>query len=158
MSKEHIIALRDSLIKKVAVLEEIEQLDCQQDEILSQTPFDLEAFDRLFTDKDVCIEKIEKLDEGFEIVYKRVESELKDNRDAYSGIIKEMQDLISRITELGTSINAAEERNRNALSDAIIRERKGMAEGKRSVNVAMNYYKNMNGLHTPESRFMDKKK
>jgi hypothetical protein len=158
MSKEHIIALRDSLIKKVAVLEEIEQLDRQQDEILSQTPFDPEAFDRLFTDKDVCIEKIEKLDEGFEIVYKRVESELKENPGAYSGIIKEMQDLISRITELGTSINAAEERNRNALSDAIIRERKGMAEGKRSINVAMNYYKNMNGLNTPESRFMDKKK
>ena len=158
MSKEHIIALRDSLIKKVAVLEEIEQLDRQQDEILSQSTFDYEAFDRLFTDKDVCLEKIEKLDEGFEIVYQRVESELKKNRNAYSDIIKEMQDLISRITELGTSINAAEERNRNALSDAIIRERKGMAEGKRSVNVAMNYYKNMNGLNAPESRFMDKKK
>ena len=158
MSKEHIIALRDSLVKKVAVLEEIEQLDRQQDEILSQSTFDYEAFDRLFTDKDVCLEKIEKLDEGFEIVYQRVESELKENRSAYSDIIKEMQDLISRITELGTSINAAEERNRNALSDAIIRERKGMAEGKRSVNVAMNYYKNMNGLNAPESRFMDKKK
>ncbi len=158
MSKEHITALRDSLIKKVAVLEEIEHLDRLQNEVLSKEPFDYEAFDRLFTDKDVCMDKIAKLDEGFELVYKRVESELKDNRDAYSDIIKEMQDLISRITELGTSITAAEERNRNALSDTIIKERRGMAEGKRSVNVAMNYYKNMNGLNNPESLYMDKKK
>ena len=158
MSKEHVTALRDSLIKKVSVLEEIEHLDRLQNEILSQEPFDYEAFDRLFTDKDVCMDKIEKLDEGFELVYKRVESELKDNKDTYSSMIKEMQDLISRITELGTSITAAEERNRNALSDTLIRERKGMADGKRSVNVAMNYYRNMNGLNAAESRFMDKKK
>ncbi len=158
MSKEHITALRDSLIKKVAVLEEIEHLDRLQNEVLSKEPFDYEAFDRLFTDKDVCMDKIAKLDEGFELVYKRVESELKDNRDTYSDIIKEMQNLISRITELGTSITAAEERNRNALSDTIIKERRGMAEGKRSVNVAMNYYKNMNGLNNPESLYMDKKK
>ncbi|MCR4850427.1 MAG: flagellar export chaperone FlgN [Lachnospiraceae bacterium] len=158
MSKEHITALRDSLVKKVSILEEIEHLDRLQNEILNKEPFDYEAFDRLFTDKDVCMEKIEKLDEGFELVYERVESELKENKDSYSDIIKEMQDLISRITELGTSVTAAEERNRNALSDTIIRERKGMAEGKRSVNVAMNYYKNMNGLNSLESRFMDKKK
>jgi len=158
MSKEHITVLRDSLIKKVAVLEEIEHLDRLQNEVLSKEPFDYEAFDRLFTDKDVCMDKIAKLDEGFELVYKRVESELKDNRDTYSDIIKEMQNLISRITELGTSITAAEERNRNALSDTIIKERRGMAEGKRSVNVAMNYYKNMNGLNNPESLYMDKKK
>ena len=158
MSKEYVTALRDSLIKKISVLEEIEHLDKLQDEILSKEPFDYEAFDRLFTDKDVCMEKVEKLDEGFELVYKRVESELKENKGAYSEIIKEMQGLISRITELGTSITAAEERNRNELSDTLIRERKGMAEGKRSINVAMNYYKNMNGLNTPESRYMDKKK
>ena len=158
MSKEYVTALRDSLIKKISVLEEIEHLDKLQDEILSKEPFDYEAFDRLFTDKDVCMEKVEKLDEGFELVYKRVESEIKENKGAYSEIIKEMQGLISRITELGTSITAAEERNRNELSDTLIRERKGMAEGKRSINVAMNYYKNMNGLNTPESRYMDKKK
>ncbi len=158
MSKEHILALRDSLIKKVKVLEEIEGINRLQSEILAAEPFDYEAFDKLFTDKDVCIEKLDKLDEGFEIVYQRVESELKKNKEEYASLIKEMQDLIKRITDLGASIKAAEERNRNSLSDTMIKERKGMSETKRSVNVAMNYYRNMSGLGAGDSRFMDKKK
>ncbi|MCR4990090.1 MAG: flagellar export chaperone FlgN [Lachnospiraceae bacterium] len=158
MSKEHVLALRDSLIKKVKVLEEIEGINRLQSDILAADPFDYEAFDKLFADKDVCIEKLDKLDEGFEIVYQRVESELKSNKEDYSSVIKEMQDLIKRITDLGASIKAAEERNRNALSDTMIKERKGMSESKRSVNVAMNYYRNMSGTTTAEARFMDKKK
>ncbi len=158
MSKEYVTALRDSLIKKVGVLEEIERINRLQSDILATEPFDPEAFDRLFSDKDVCIEKLDKLDEGFELVYKRVEPELKENKDAYSSLIKEMQELITKITDLGASIQAAEERNRNNLSDALIRERKGISESKRSVNVAMSYYRSMNGLNSPESQFMDKKK
>ena len=158
MSKEYIIALRDSLIKKKSVLEEVERICALQNRILNEEPFDYEAFDKLFSDKDVCIEKLEKLDEGFELVYQRVESELKSNRSAYADIIREMQDLITGITDLGATISAAEERNKKAVSDTLIRERKGMAESKRSVNVAMNYYRSMNGLQAPESQFMDKKK
>lgn len=158
MSKEHITALRDSLIKKVKVLEEIEGINRLQNDLLQTQPFDYEAFDALFDDKDVCIDKLNKLDEGFELVYSRVEIELKNNKEEYGPVIKQMQELITRITELGTSIKASEERTRNSLSDTLIRERKGMSESKRSVNVAMNYYKNMSGLTNAESRFMDRKK
>lgn len=158
MSREYVAALRDSLNKKIGILEEIERINELQNSILIKEPFDYEAFDRLFADKDVCIEKLEKLDEGFELVYQRVEPELKANRAAYADLIKEMQGLISRITDLGAGITAAEERNKKAVSDTLIRERKGMAESKRSVNVAMNYYRSMNGLQAPESQFMDKKK
>ncbi len=158
MSREYVTALRESLEKKQKVLEEILRLCKMQQEVLSSEKFDAEKFDALVDDKDICIEKLEKLDEGFELVYSRVESELKDNKAQYSEDIRSMQERIKTITELSTKINALEERNRKGVSDALIKERKGLSEGKRSVNVAMHYYKNMSGLNVNDSRYMDKKK
>lgn len=158
MSKEYVIALKESLEKKLKVLEETYRLCKMQADLLSQENFDYDEFDRLLSDKDICIEKLGKLDEGFEIVYERVSAELKTNRNDYSELIEQMQQLITKITDISTSINALEERIRSGVSDALIRERKGMAESKRSVNVAMNYYKNMTGLNIPDSLYMDKKK
>lgn len=158
MSREYVTALRESLEKKLKVLEEIYRLCQLQADVLATEPMDYERFDCLVDDKDVCIEQLEKLDEGFELVYQRVEAELKSNKADYSDQIKKMQELISLITEKSTSIEALEKRNKQAMSDTFNKERKDLSEGKRSVNVAMNYYKNMAGLHVPDSKFLDKKK
>ena len=154
---EYITALRDSLKKKLRILEEISNLSKLQSELLTAEELDYEAFDKLVDDKDVCIEKIEELDEGFELVYKRVEEELKDHKGQYKDLISQMQELISKITEQSTSIQALEERNRQAVTNAINRDRRAISEGKRSVNVAMNYYRNMNGFNVPNSQYLDKK-
>lgn len=158
MSKEYVTALKDSLEKKLTVLEELYRICQMQAELLSQENLDFEEFDRLFDDKEICIEKISKLDEGFEIVYERVSEELKLNSSEYGLLVERMKELITKITEKSTSINALEERLRNGVSDALIKERKGAADSKRSVNVAMNYYKNMVGSNVPDSMYMDKKK
>lgn len=158
MSKEYIIALKESLEKKLKVLDETYRICQMQFDIISGNDPDYEEFDRLFDDKEVCIEKLSKLDEGFEIVYERVSEELKSDSGEYSELIGQMKELISRITEVSTSVSAMEERIKNSVSDALIKERKGIAESKRSVNVAMNYYKNMAGTGVPDSMYMDKKK
>lgn len=158
MSKEYIIALKESLEKKLKVLDETYRICQMQFDIISGNDPDYDEFDRLFDDKEICIEKLSKLDEGFEIVYERVSEELKSNSGDYTEIIAQMKGLITQITEVSTSISALEERIRNSVSDALIRERKGIADTKRSVNVAMNYYKNMTGTGIPDSMYMDKKK
>lgn len=158
MSKEYIIALKESLEKKLKVLDETYRICQMQFDIISGNDPDYDEFDRLFDDKEICIEKLSKLDEGFEIVYARVSEELKSNSGDYTEIIAQMKGLITQITEVSTSISALEERIRNSVSDALIRERKGIADTKRSVNVAMNYYKNMTGTGIPDSMYMDKKK
>lgn len=158
MSKEYVTALKESLEKKVKVLEETYRICQMQSDIVNDREFDFERFDSLMDDKDICIENLDKLDEGFEIVYQRVQDELKANPGEYSSLIGQMKELITQITEISTSINALEERIKTGVSDAFIKERKGMAESKRSVNVAMNYYKNMAGLNIPDSMYMDKKK
>lgn len=158
MGREYVTALSQSLEKKLKVLEEIYRLCKLQTEVLNTQPMDFERFDGLVDDKDICLEKLEKLDEGFELVYERVSRELSANRAEYTDQIKKMQELIALITEKSTSIEALEKRNKQSMSDMFVRERKELSEGKRSVSIAMNYYKNMAGQNIPDSKFMDQKK
>lgn len=158
MSKDYVIALKESLDKKLKTLEEIRRMSQEQSDILSRDSIDYEAFDALVDDKDICIERIEKLDEGFETVYERVKEELQNNKDQYKELISQIQELIAKITDQSTAIQALETRNKNTLTTVFNKERKQLSEGKRSVNVAMNYYKNMNGLNAASAQFLDKKK
>lgn len=158
MSREYVVALKESLEKKLKVLEEIYRISKLQTDVINASPMDYEAFDRLVDDKDICLEKLEKLDEGFELVYTRVSDELKTNKSAYSDLILAMQETITKITDKSTAISALEERNRQGLSNVFNKERKELSDGKRSVNVAMNYYKNMTGLSVDSSQYMDWKK
>ena len=157
MGKEYIAALRESLEKKLKIMEETYSLCKLQSDVLESETVDFDRFDQLVDEKDICIDKISKLDEGFELVYQRVQDELLNNKDAYSLEIKRMQELITKITDYGTKIMALEERNKKKVTFALNNERLSIREGRRSVNVAMNYYKGMTGMGIPESRFMDKK-
>lgn len=157
MGKEYIVALRESLEKKLKIMEETYSLCKLQSDVLESETVDFDRFDQLVDEKDICIDKISKLDEGFELVYQRVQDELLNNKDAYSLEIKRMQELITKITDYGTKIMALEERNKKKVTSALNNERLSIREGRRSVNVAMNYYKGMTGMGIPESRFMDKK-
>lgn len=158
MERDYIIAMRESLEKKIAVLDEIYELCRLQQEILTEEETDFEAFDRYFDDKDICIEKLNGLDEGFELLYNRVGEVLQTKKDLYADEIKAMQELIRKITDRSTSIEALEERNRKGIADALARAHRQAKESRRSVNVAMNYYKQMNGIYGGTSSRMDKKK
>lgn len=157
MTGDYVTALEESLSKKLNILEEVDRIAKVQAKMLAEDELDYEAFDDLMNDRDICLEQLEKLDEGFEIVYERVKDELQNNKDTYADKIKSMQSLITRITELTTSITAQDERNKTAVGNAFIRDRRGIAEGRRSVSVAMNYYKNMNAIGGGDPRFSTKK-
>lgn len=158
MSKQYVTALEESLEKKIRVLDEIYRISQLQAEALAMQPVDFEGFDRYVDDKDICIDKLNKLDEGFEIIYDRVAQELKENRPAYAQQITHMQELIAQITDKSMTIQALEERNKNAVGDVLSKERKELGQGKRSLNAAMSYYQNMSGARTVPAQFMDKKK
>lgn len=158
MSKEYVIALKESLEKKLRILKETHSICRQQAQILEDEPMNFETFDRLVDDKDICIEKLDKLDEGFELVYARVSEELKTNRSAYSELIGQMQKLITAITDEATAIRTLEEKNRKTMESVFVRERRELSESKRSVSVATEYYRNMTGVAVESSQFMDQKK
>lgn len=158
MNQENVIVLKESLDKKLAILQEIQRICKQQTDVLDSEPMDYELFDQLMNDRDVCIEKLEKIDEGFVKVFERVRADIDANKKQYEEIIKEIKALISDTTDSVATINALDARNRNKLENVFIREKRSASESKRSVNVAMNYYKNMLGMETNGGMHMDKKK
>ncbi|MBQ7954129.1 MAG: flagellar export chaperone FlgN [Lachnospiraceae bacterium] len=158
MSEQYLTILAESLKKKLSVMDEIIRLSKMQKDILTAESIDFEEFDRCVDDKDICIEQLRKLDDGFEIVYDRVEQELKDNKQKYAAWIKESQALISMVIEKSVEIQALEARNKQMIEESVKRERRNLGQGKRSVEVARNYYRNMSYTNVMPPQFLDQKK
>ena len=158
MNGQYLTILVESLKKKIDVLDEIIRICKKQNEILAGQPIDFEEFDRCVDDKDVCLEQLNKLDDGFESLYRKVGQELEANKQLYAGQIKECQTLIAQITDKSVMIQAMEARNKQTIEETFRKERKGYSQGKRSVEVARSYYRNMNNTSVIPPHFMDQKK
>ncbi len=158
MSEQYLTILQESLKKKINVLDEIIRLSKMQAEALSKEPRSYEEFDRCVDDKDVCIGQIDSLDNGFESIFQKVKQELDGNRTKYADWIKECQALIAQVTEKSVEIQALEARNKQLVEEVMQKDRRGFRQGKRSVEVARNYYRNMNLNNVVSPQYMDKKK
>ncbi len=149
--------LSDSLDVKLGVLEKLLEYTNIQKEIFEAESPDMDEFDRIFDEKDVLLDKLESLDEGFEELYKRVSDQLKENRSQYAAQIKNLQEKISRITELSASIQAQEARNKKMIDEYFARERQGIKQSRVSSKAAYDYYRNMSGMNLQSSGMWDSK-
>ena len=140
----YITALRESLEKKISVLDEIIIKNKEQAELLRSDPFSFEDFDKNTEEKGVLIFRLEKLDDGFESLYARVKEELDANREQYASEIKHMQDLIREITDKSASIQAEEARNKAALEAVFKSERDRIKTGRSGVKALQSYNQAMN--------------
>ncbi|MBP3542995.1 MAG: flagellar protein FliT, partial [Lachnospiraceae bacterium] len=77
-SVDYIQVLIDSLRKKSVVLDRISELNEEQKQLAAVGKVDLEEFQKTLEGKQDCIDELNKLDEGFELVYERVKPELVD--------------------------------------------------------------------------------
>lgn len=158
MSAENYLQiLADSLIKKKDILTKLTELNDEQENIINQSEFDEKVFNKNVDDKAELIEKLIKLDEGFNSVFERVKEQLNGNMAAYASQIKEMQGLIKEVTDLAAQVEAKENRNKNLVENKFAAMRREIGNAKRSTQMANTYYKNMNKLNY-EPQFMDKKK
>lgn len=158
MNEQYLTILQESLQKKIGILDEILRISKNQSEILSTEPVDFEKFDQCVDDKDICIEQLYKLDEGFELVYKKIQEELQQNREKHTAWISETQRLISEVMEKSMAVQTLEARNKQAVEDAFRKERAEYGQGKRSARAAMNYYRNMSNTSVVPPQYMDRKK
>lgn len=100
MNRDYLSILKESLNKKVKILDELIELNTAQLKSVSGESIDDELFNETIEEKDKCIKNIEELDKGFEIVYEHVKEKLAANRTEYSEEILELKELISKITSL----------------------------------------------------------
>lgn len=154
----YIRMMLDILGKKESQLTSLLELTTAQEQILKGEEFVEEAFTELIEKKREHLRKIEEADEGFQAIYNRVAEEMKNNKEEYKDQILEMQGLITRVTGLGVKLSALEEKNRTALEAKLQGKRQNIRQFKVSKQTADKYYKNMIGMQTGASYFMDQKK
>lgn len=158
MSKLSLTILKESLEKKNTILDEILRISTEQNDILSQQSVDYDAFDKCVDEKEVLIERLNELDEGFETLYGSVKQDIEANESLYGEQIGQIQGLIKEVMEKSTSIQIAEARNKQAVETLFRMERQGLSQGKKNMKVALNYYKNMSNSQVVPPQFMDHKK
>lgn len=157
MTDNYLGILTESLYKKIRVLDEIAKYNDEQKELLKSSDLSMEELDENMEKKDVLIHKLEDLDKGFESLYERIRVQLLNNKDAYKEQIKNIQNLISVITEKGVSIQAQEARNKQLIEEYFSRERHQISQGRKSSKAAYGYYKNMSNSNVVPPQFMDQK-
>ena len=158
MTNSYLDILEDSLKKKKAVLDSIEEYNLSQAELLKGEKLDMEKFDALVDKKDICIEELEKLDEGFESIYAQIKNDLTQNKSRYAEQIQRLQELISQVTEKSVSIQAQESRNKDMVSSHFRKEREALGQGRKSSKAAYSYYQNLNKAIREDASIMDMKK
>lgn len=148
----------DILSKKEAHLERILEYTKSQEEVLKRDFFAEEEFAALVEKKEGLIKKIDEFDNGFQSVYNRMAEELANNKEQYKEQILELQALITRVTDLGVALTALEQKNRASMELCLRDKKQGIRQFKVSKQTADKYYKNMIGMQTGASYFMDQKK
>lgn len=148
----------DILGKKEVHLSKILEYTQEQEALLKQETFSEEAFAVLVEKKEGLIKKIEEFDNGFQSVYNRMSEELAENKEQYKEQILLLQEQIQKITDLGVKLTALEQKNRAAMELCLREKKQGIKQFKVSKQTADKYYKNMIGMQTGASYFMDQKK
>lgn len=149
--------LSESLDKKLQVLNEIQEYNRKQEQSFLEETANLDDFDAAIEEKGRLIERLSKLDEGFEMVYDRLAEELKGNREKYKLQIRELQDKIRQVTELGISIQAQEKRNKKLVEQYFAKAHNNIHQDRKNSKAVYDYYKRMSGISMPTSQFMDSK-
>lgn len=149
--------MTDSLRMKRSVLEKIVSLNEEQKNIITSDVFDGDAFSGNVGKKAELVDEINKLDAGFDDLFKRVREVLDIDKESYVQEIAVMKSLIRSVTELCVKIEAEEARNKKLVEKKFAELRRNVKAVQDNMNKANIYYQNMNKLDmTPQ--FMDQKK
>lgn len=154
----YIRMMLDILSKKEIQLTSLLELTTAQEQLLKGEELNEDGFNDLIQKKSVHLHKLEETDQGFQSIYNRVAEEMKNNKEEYKDEILEMQGLITRVTDLGVKLSALEEKNKATLEANLQGKRQSIRQFKVSKQTADKYYKNMIGMQTGASYFMDQKK
>lgn len=149
--------LEESLVKKSKVLDEIAVYNEEQEKIFSGEKADLNLFDEYIDKKDELIEKLSKLDEGFDILYANVSKQLQENKAQYADQIRRLQSLVKEVTDKSVSIQAQEARNKTLIEHYFAKQRDNVKNNRVNSKAAYDYYKSMSAINGMSAQFMDKK-
>jgi hypothetical protein len=154
----YIKVMIDSLRKKVSILDEIININNQQAKIIVDVKKNMVEYEASIDQKQILIDELNLLDDGFQALYNRIQEEIISNSTSHKEEIKEMQKLISIITDKSVEIQSGEEKNRQVIAQQFAllkRQVKGFKENRK---IANQYYNTMQKIDYITPQFLDKKK
>ncbi|NLL93033.1 MAG: flagellar protein FliT [Clostridiales bacterium] len=154
----YLSVLKDSLLKKKKVLENISKLNLRQKDILLAEKFDEMGFDVIYEEKGRFIAEINLLDSGFESVYDRVKKQITGSSELYKDEIRELQTLIGDVTDISMEVQVQEKRNHELMNSKSKEMKKEVQTARATNKAAFGYYQSMNKLNIVDPQFMDRKK
>lgn len=149
--------LSESLDKKIKILKKLQQYSEEQESLFKVTPVELEKYDGLVDQKDKLIDELTRLDDGFEVMYAKLEEQLQDKRQMYVAQIRELQQKIKTITDLSIAVQAQEKRNKKLVEDYFSKERENIKQSRTNSKAAYDYYKNLSANQASISQLYDSK-
>lgn len=158
MAENYLLIMIQSLKKKIQVLDCIIDANMRQKEGLEDPNLDPDDFDKIVEEKAKYIEQLDLLDSGFDKLFERVKDAVKSDKDTYKNEIKEMQTLITCITEKSSEIQVQEARNKNLMTQKFTKIHKQARDVRASQQAVNQYYQNMKKLNVIDPQFMDNKK
>lgn len=145
---DYVQIMIESLEKKSELLDRLIEKNAKQAECVDGKNFDevdWDTFNLLVAEKEIAIDRINKMDEGFQSLYDRVKQQLNEGKDRYASQIKEIQRLIGVVTDQGVAIRTEEERNRKMIETILGGKKKIIRQTRNSLKVANSYAQTMQG-------------
>lgn len=145
--------MADVLRRKERILKSLYDLTKEQETLLRDAELDYERFQQILEEKGVQIEELNDIDEGFDALFKKVEQEIMAYREAYRDKIREMQQRITVVSELGIQIQALESQNSERLKVYLAGQKKQIREFHMKNKTASNYFQNMANTHKADQTY-----
>ena len=158
MTSTSLDILEDSLNQKLEIMNKIQEENSKQKVILSESDnVDSEAFDKTLDNKGEYIDKLNSIEDGFQILFDKVKADVGDHKDLYNDQIKRIQKMIRAIDVARVSIEEDEHNIKNLAEKYFSEERSKMSTGKKNAAAAFNYYQTMSKSKDIPPQFMDQK-
>lgn len=162
MTESYLDMLSRSLDRKLEILKQIEQENRKQTDLLDFPVQGAEfsgkweeTFDQTVEAKGRMIEELIKLNDGFDLLFSKVQVELTLQKEKYRTQLARLQDQIREVTEMSNRIQVQEQRNKALVDQYFSEERTKIKVGKRSTATAMKYYQTMNRTQFVASQAVD---
>ncbi len=143
----------DSLHRKESVLGSLYDLTQKQEKLLWADELDADAFGRTLEEKGARIEELNGLDDGFDRIYQKIETVLKEHPDAHAASIRMMRESIRNITDLSTRIQTLEKKNKDRFQKYITEQKSEVRRVNMNQRTASTYAQNMAGAHKAENSY-----
>jgi len=156
--EQYLDAMIQSMDEKSDCLKQLLDMTVQQEQAISGENKDWDTFDRLIDAKEVVIDRLGELDDGFQAVFDKIRDELEGKKAQYKDRIAKLQEQIRQVTDQSNALITAEQRNKTIMENATSIERKRIRQTKTNARLASNYYNSMNRINMIDPQLMDKKK